>query len=534
MNRTNRFCATMVLLIASVPVYAQDKDITIEERKPAALSGIAMNTLTGVPLAHVEVWLLRKISGRFSSYRHIATDLNGRFSLAGIEGGSYFLSAERTGYHRVDVVLSENAPMLLLKPGDEIRGVVLRLEPDAVIAGRVVDADGTPMEQVEVEAIGHSGAPSSETDDRGAFAIGGLLPGRYLLRASSRQPPLPEIRKDGSVAINYGITYFPSAKTAGGAAPVSAKAGQETNVEIRMMPAPVLRIRGNVSGDTGEGRPEVKLESAWDDLRTGGIDKRKSFAFSNVPVGRYRLYAEDFVDGNRLQSAPVLIDLTTASVEGIHLTLLPAVRLAGHIKDEDWKQMRAHVTNEAEKGSLEVKLTPFGFFVPDRSYTIPLSTNGSFQQREISPGRYHVTMTGAPENAYVKSLKIGEHGFDDGTVEVGSGPVQQDMVIDLDLNGAEASGIVRDQKGGLGGAMVCLLVEDASFSTVAQVVRTSEDGSYIIHGIAPEKYKLLAVGTTHGSPLLTDEVLELDRDITEKIEVRQGDRIRADLIVGTQ
>jgi hypothetical protein len=534
MNPAHRFCATIVLLIAAVPISAQDKHSTTEERKRAALSGIAMNTLTGEPLAHVEVWLLRRISGRFSSYRHVATGLDGRFSLTDIEAGSFFLSAERTGYHRVDIPPSESPPTMQLKPGEEIRDILLRLEPYAVIAGRVVDANGAPMERVKVEAIGHFWAPASETDDRGAFAIGNLLPGRYLLRASSRQAPLPEIRKDGSGAINYGITYFPSAKTAGGGVPVSAKAGQESSVEIRMAPAPVLHISGNVSGDTGDGRPEIKLESVWDDLRTGGIDKRKSFAFSNVPAGRYRLYAEDSVDGNTLQSAPVLIDLTNASVEGIHLALLPAVGLTGHIKDEDRQQMMTHVRKEAQKSSIEIKLRPLGFLVPDESYTIPLSDEGSFPLREISPGRYNVTMAGAPENFYVKSVTIGEREFDDGTVEVGGGQVQQDMVIDLGLNGAEVSGIVRDQRGGVGGAMVCLLVEDASFSTVAKATRTSEDGSYIIHGIRPGRYKLLAVGTNDGNPLLTDEVLELDRDSIEKIEVRDGDKISSDLRIKAQ
>src|ERR1041385_8099887 len=158
MNRSHRFCATMLLLIASVPIYAQGRDATTDERKPASLSGIAMNTLTGEPLPHVEIWLLRRISGRFSSYRHIATGLDGRFSLTGIEAGFYSLSAERAGYHRVDVTLSDSSLPLSLKQGDEIRDVVLRLEPNALIVGRVLDADGAPMEHIEVEAIGYFGA----------------------------------------------------------------------------------------------------------------------------------------------------------------------------------------------------------------------------------------------------------------------------------------------------------------------------------------------------------------------------------------
>jgi hypothetical protein len=65
------------------------------------------------------------------------------------------------------------------------------------------------------------------------------------------------------------------------------------------------------------------------------------------------------------------------------------------------------------------------------------------------------------------------------------------------------------------------LLEDASFPAIAGAVRSSEDGSYVIYGIAPGKYKLLALSTKYAEPFLTDEELELDRNVTEKIEVRE-------------
>lgn len=88
MIRTHSLCGAVLLLLACVAAPAQDR--TAEEQKPASLYGMATNSLTSEPLPHVEVWLLRKVSGRFSSYRHTVTGPDGRFSLTGIEAGPIF------------------------------------------------------------------------------------------------------------------------------------------------------------------------------------------------------------------------------------------------------------------------------------------------------------------------------------------------------------------------------------------------------------------------------------------------------------
>jgi hypothetical protein len=529
MNRGHSLCGAILLLLACIAVPAQDSP---SEAKPGSLYGIAKNSLSGEPLAHVEVWLQRKISGHSYSYRHTETGPDGRFSLTGIEAGSYFLSADRNGYHRLEAPVSRDLPMLSLKPGENIKDIVLRLEPDAIIAGRVVDANGMPMERVKVEALGHTGSIPNETDDRGEFAVGGLHPGQYLLRASLRRFRLfrpPEVRKDGSIGVNYDVAYFPSSKTFRGAVPVRVQAGRETEVEIRMLPAPVLHISGEVSVETGGRRPEVKLENRWDDPRTCDIDEKGAFTFARVPAGRYQLYAENWINDTYLRSAPVLVDVANDSIEGIHLSLLPQVVLTGHIVDGDWKRMRALIKKREHKGTLEIRLESFGFFVPQSRYTSALSDDGGFEIKNLSPGRYYVTMTGGLTDFYLKSLQIGDLQFHDETLEIGEGPVQQEMLIELGDDGAEVTGIVRDEKGAVSGAVVVLLIEDASFPAIADAVRSSEDGTYAIYGIAPGKYKLLALSTKYAEPFLTDEELELDRNVTEKLDVRQSDRITQDL-----
>jgi hypothetical protein len=530
MNRAHSACGVLLLLLACAAAPAQVRPAP--EKKPASLYGMAINSLTGQPLAHVEVELQRKIGDlfpnlpMFTGYRRALTGRDGRFSLIGVEAGSYFLAADRNGYHRADDPSPLEPPMLAVKPGEEIKDILLRLEPDALIAGRVVGVDGAPIEGVKVEAIGHRFAPGDTTDDRGEFVIGGVYPGRYLVRAVFKHGRHPEVRKDGSVAINYGVTFFSNARTSSAAVPVVARANQENAIEIKMLPELELHISGNISGDSREQGVSVELENYWEDPRRTTVAKGK-FNFPWITPGHYRLSAGSGLGGS------VLIDVTDASVDGIQLMLSAPVQLTGQIRDEDWNQFRALAKKDQD--ALEITLKPFGFFIPNWSYTCTVSADGSCKFEDVAPGRYYVALSRELKTYYVRSMQLGEREFDDGILELGGGPAERQALIELGADGAEISGVVRGEKGGVGGVLVFILAQDGSFSAAVNSVHTSEDGNYVFQGIAPGKYKLLALNKQYSAYLvLTDEVLELDRDVIEEIEVRSGDRISQDLKMGPQ
>lgn len=89
------------------------------------------------------------------------------------------------------------------------------MTPRALIAGRVVDEYGDPVQHIEVTAIPASGSRSAEsgmngrTDERGHFRMTGA-PGKFYVKTSAIREMtfgIPEITTDGLGTASYGATY---------------------------------------------------------------------------------------------------------------------------------------------------------------------------------------------------------------------------------------------------------------------------------------------------------------------------------------
>ncbi len=519
------FRPAMLLLFACVAGWAQQGPLptsgATEEKKLSGFSGTAINSLTGAPLPHVEVRLLRTtagdVSNRFASWGRTATGLDGKFAMTGIEPGSYLLTADRNGYHRIDVLPGRDAPMLTVKPGEEIRDILLKLEPDGRIAGRVTGIDGEPIPSVKVEA---APTPARDTtDDRGQFVIGGLTPGRYLLKTSGHGS-VSEVRKDGTVALHYGPTYFPGVKSAGDAIPVTVKAGEESgDFEIRLQPDPVRKV----SGEVLDAKLSVRVwlrQSRGEDIFDFTTDGR--FTLSGVPAGRYLLLAE-FESSH--QSIPVLIDVANNSIDGLRLTLLPSAAVSVRTRKETWKRAAARM---GPGESVTLKLVPFGPALQEIHWS--LNGDGGAAIGNVDPGRYYVLASGLPGDFRIKSAQIGDKEMEDGMIEIGAGPPEREMLIELAEDGAEISGTVRDANGKASADQSVLLFFDDAFGTeVASVAVTDADGAYVFRGVGPGNYKLLAVSKESVRGSWSPEALALERDQIVKIEVRENDRVAKDL-----
>ena len=111
------------------------------------------------------------------------TDLQGNFTFDEVAPGRYLLTAERTGYLNA-MYDNGRGEALTVKPNEETNGVVIKMTPQSIIAGRVVDDDNEPVSGATVDVSSYSapGQPGraarpggrGTTNADGAFAIGSL------------------------------------------------------------------------------------------------------------------------------------------------------------------------------------------------------------------------------------------------------------------------------------------------------------------------------------------------------------------------
>lgn len=126
---------------------------TVPEK--CALEGRVLRAGSGDPLNKVHLTLSPQ-GGRDARPRFSTTDDTGRFSFQDVDPGRYQLSAGRNGYVRQEYGQggsSRAGTALALERGQSLRDIVIRLTPHAVIAGRVVDADGEPVSNVDIQLL---------------------------------------------------------------------------------------------------------------------------------------------------------------------------------------------------------------------------------------------------------------------------------------------------------------------------------------------------------------------------------------------
>jgi hypothetical protein len=270
---------------------------------PALIFGYVVRQGTGEPLPGAQL-NLRRAEGRGQALAAVA-DLQGRFVIGNIPAGEYRLEVERTGYvdHEYGQV-SPNRPgtVLVLAPGQQVNDLVVNMVPTGVITGRVYDANGAPLEGVDVRAMRFEyddgvrvleNVQTAETNDLGAYRLYWLEPGEYYVSAtfgSNRQqllqlaeaiagvsqnlqaaqaaiqaarggavgagspldlilPQLEQAREQQAAAEIYVDTYFPGTYDAARASPVAVLPASEMgSISFTVLPTRAVTVSGRVVG----------------------------------------------------------------------------------------------------------------------------------------------------------------------------------------------------------------------------------------------------------------------------------------------
>ena len=536
-SRSHRAMPWLWLAAAAVGV-AQTQPPKADE-KPASVQGEVRNSVSGMPIERAHVSLRRYKTGGFDKYGAL-TNAEGKFRIAGIPAGSYQVTLDRVGYV---APLEVTRSPVTLTPDEKKDNLQLKLVPVGAISGRVLDADGQPVDGLQVHAErGEQTMRSGVTDDRGQYRIGGLDPGRYRVRAETQKRPMPpEIRTDGTTEILYADTYHPGALDVKGAARVALGPGSDiTGIDIRLVRIPILRMAGRVTG-MPEGAKNVYLQAE----RTHGgagtqVKPDGSFELWRPNPGKYTLRAMCNDSGEMLWSGVVEVEVGDSDIDNILLTLLAPEEIRGQLEFEDEGAKEAPqmgggptATRVGAQGTPQAPPPRPPRRIPFREVsdmmgqpTGDVSEDGAFTIQKVQPGKYIVSTQGYA--AYVKSIRMGDTASDGPALNLNQGSGGARVTVTLSSAFGEVGGTVRDDKGPAAGARV---VFQSTLDTGMPLYSESQaDGTYSFQSVAPGTYHLLVMDESEMDMIMSGLGSD-DTDAAETVEVRPRETLTRDLKV---
>jgi protocatechuate 3,4-dioxygenase beta subunit len=539
------------------PVDAQP---AISPAEACMVEGRVVKMGTGEPLRKARVTLTREGQslgggrGERPQPVTVLTNAEGKFAFKDVAPGRYRLSVARNGFVRQEYGQprpGRPGSALTLAPGQKASDLLFQLLPAGVITGRIYDQDGDPMPGVQVSVLRQryvrgqrqwTPAESGQTNDLGEYRIAGLAPGRVYLSATAPtsmmmiaaggNPISPVSESQPLGAETYAPTFYPGTNDVAQARPIEVAAGEEVRgIDLTLTPVRAVSVRGRVNNpfaSTGRFTASITLTPrgfagrvAIPRVAVAGEESEGAFEVRGVPPGSYLLTAMGN-DMGRMFAAREFVEVGSADVDGLQLTMSPAVEITGHVKLEGAPDFRF--------SRLSVSLVP-----RDESTSggggATVSASGMFTIRNVFPDAFRVAVNGTPEDAYVKSVKLGAAEVTDEGLQLARAPNAQ-LEILLSPNGASVTGMVRDaQQLPAAGATVVLVPEISKRrnTTLYRSTTTDQLGQFILRGIPPGSYKLFAFAEIDTGAWLDAEFLAPFEQKGEAIKLEESARLTADL-----
>lgn len=491
------------------------------EAPRATLRGHVYAQDTGAPLKRVQV-TLRAQQPQTEPFTSI-TDAQGAFELKNVPAGTYTLYCNRNGF--VPLTYGQKGPNqppvpLTIQPGQELKGLDFRLIRGGVISGTVLDEDGEPLSNVQVQTLvtqytrGQSRLMPrgmASTDDRGQFRIFNLPPGRYYVQAI--------FRSFGDQPASFAPIFFPNALSLKDAQRIEVPRGGEVpRVDFHMRQVPTFSVSGKVIDlETGEPVKEGAINVTPMDAITGGfgysiggvgygqLRPDGTFRVRGLLPGRHRLLVmrpERSGSGTYTSSRAVVktIELGAADLENVVVTVGPGVTVRGRIVADG---------GTISPEGLRVNLAP-KTDVPSFGGGSTIAKNDlTFEIPNVQPGEYTVSVfssrspfTAAPglgmaqnTSFYLREVRAGGENLVERGLAVPEGAPVPDLELVLDFSGGSLTGRTLSDAGEpISGVQIALVSADREKRTSDRYFRAGaadQNGVYTLRALVPGDYLLL-------------------------------------------
>lgn len=501
----------------------------------ASVEGTIIHRRTGEPIARAMVYLQKSDGSQGLS---MAAGADGKFRFENVARGDYRVMAERRGFLRGEYGsrrYGQRGGLVNLTDGQEIKGADVKLDPQSVISGRILDEHGEPMDRVQVLALKRvvaagqrqSGpAGMAQTDDRGEFRIAGLGPGRYYIQAqATRREMMMQGRNIRRVDVeepeSYVATYFPGTTESSAATPVELGVGQEfLGLSLQVQRARVFKVSGTVQGV----EPRMLRVMAIPRGRVGfgggnmsaSVRQDGGFELSNLTPGSYTVTAMRGGPGGGT-AARAVVDVRNADVEGVNLLFAATFSVQGTIKFESGSTF--------SPGNLRVMLRS-----ENSAPNGQTKSDGAFTIENVTADRYRFAAMALPRGTYIKSVRVSGQDVTRQEIDFTSGAAGNLEVI-LGNKPATVSGTITKAGAESLPGLVIVVPDGAApvqsnygpFPGSPLEASVDQNGAFSIQNVPPGDYRVYAFEEFDRTEGYDPEFLKKFESSSEKLKLSEGD-----------
>ncbi|MDX2268962.1 MAG: carboxypeptidase-like regulatory domain-containing protein [Bryobacter sp.] len=470
------------------------------------ISGRVVNSVTGEGVGKALV----RLTGRGIA-RSVMTAKDGSFVFAKVAEGNYTLEPLKQNYFA-----KGSAMRVEVREEDKVEGLVFGLEPGAVIAGRLLDEDGDPLEGVSVTGarrVYREGTYVMEsvwqgrTNDLGEFRLSGLKAGRYFIKAQAPSSMFsmlnePYEASDGEYA--RVPSYFPGVADLESARPIVVKPGQVvTGMDFSALRGKVYRVEGKFALAESDGQLYATLDrigmlkdtSGFPQPQTAIFPGSGAFQFRGIQPGRYLLT----VSSNTKAGLQGQVEVTVggADVKDLDVPRIETGPLRGVIRLEG-----AEDNAEQWKSGLELVLYCQIGLRSTTGTSVTPAPDGSFEFERGISGRKTLQVQKMPKPLFLKHFRLNGKELEDAVFYEGG---EIEMILS-----PRVSGILGKVEGAKGGTVIAQSIKAKRLGSGEGLNLDAEIaplGAFEFGAIGPGEYRLYAFDRNFEENLLDPEFL---------------------------
>jgi Carboxypeptidase regulatory-like domain len=532
--------AVFFVLFSFSVAWAQDDNdgrVTQIPSGPYRIAGTVVNAKSGSPLARARVTI--GDAKQRQSVQFVITGDDGRFEFH-VPSGKYSLDGAKRGYITASYNQHDQFSTAIVTAADlDTESLVLRLQPNAVLSGRVLDEYQEPVRNAHVMLYHESHfqgvsrvdqSRGAMTNDEGRYEITPLAPGTYFVavKATPWYAVHPEGVGEGSsqpshvdpmLDVAYPITYYGDTSEPDSATPIPVRGGDRLEADIHLTPVPSLHLIVHVPQEGAPGMVRVPQlqKPTFDGLEQ---DENASvrqisdgvFELSGIPAGRYTV---KMPDANGLMKESSNVDLANGGELDVSSgSLTSKIQFTVQIAGAAGAPSQTQIGLRNGKGRMTM---------------LPVDDKGEVTFSDMTPEKYDVVAV-SRQQAYSVTRIVSEAGSISGhTLNV---PAGASLNLSLTLVGGSVSveGIAKRDGKAVAGAMIVLVPKEADADRSRFRRDQSDlDGSFTLPNVIPGAYTVIAIDD--GWDLNWSEPGVLAPYLAHGQTVEIGDRARSPMVL---